>query len=724
MPNFTFGLDFGTSKTAITLAPTGVINPTVSEVTIDGQNDRIATFVLRIDGEDGQVFIGQAAEQELMAEQDPAVRKRMEFFSNFKPHIHRSADYRKIARQFMTALRKSDGLAQEFERHFGDAIVAVGCPVSWVVNGAQQTLLRVLDEAGFPPAFAVPEPVGAAFHFLGGRLKAQDFHNTIVVIDWGAGTFDMTVLRAGRIAFEAANSWGSTLYGGGLFDDLFYQWLLEIAEAQGHGADVRKLEQSPVDRAILHGLMSRQIKESFSRFYANNGPDKRWTYGYPVAIIGSGATRINLGNFEIPRIGQFDERMRAYRVSAMARPWLEMAQAEVQPEEREFFDALRDGRAVDLQAWGRRLIEVGLRRLAIDEKSIAVLTGGSCNWKWFQDEVLAQAPFKGRSLAVHIDGKPELTIARGLARAYAVGSYTTQLIDQVRAARATLMAPLQKIHAEILEQLSYSLTSVMKLDETLTTDLRRIFEDALNRAALARGIEPRPTSLIDRLLASLRRFWAGLLKGPPKPGGIGKSYDYQEWFRGAFDELLKDPNLDAIRPDLERRIGQWLGDNRGNLQGWDQRFALRAHRRIMELLKAHIHAEIGGFVEVAIEACSAIGATTFDVALKDLGGKVKFSPGMIGTLFDEMTRRVRALAAHGAAAGTDKAEETRRQAGKSTEQLFDDLPSAIRRNLEQVQPAAVWAEMVIDDLIETLQTLARIARVDAAPENSARSRTP
>jgi molecular chaperone DnaK (HSP70) len=220
MPSFTFGLDFGTSKTAITLAQTGVINPQVVEVAVDGQHDRIATCVLRFDK---QVFVGQAAEQEFLAEHDPAVRARMEFFSNFKPHIHQSADYRKIAGEFMTALRSADGLAQELERHFADAIVAAGCPVSWIASGAQQTLLRLLKEAGFPAAFAVPEPVGAAFHFLGARLKAQDFHNTIVVIDWGAGTFDMTALRAGRIQVDAANNWGSTLYGGRLFDDLFYQ---------------------------------------------------------------------------------------------------------------------------------------------------------------------------------------------------------------------------------------------------------------------------------------------------------------------------------------------------------------------------------------------------------------------------------------------------------------------------------------------------------------------
>jgi molecular chaperone DnaK (HSP70) len=88
MPSFAFGLDFGTSKTAITLAQTGVINPQVVEVAVDGQHDRIATCVLRVDK---QVFVGQAAEQEFLAEHDPAARGRMEFFSNFKPHIHQSS---------------------------------------------------------------------------------------------------------------------------------------------------------------------------------------------------------------------------------------------------------------------------------------------------------------------------------------------------------------------------------------------------------------------------------------------------------------------------------------------------------------------------------------------------------------------------------------------------------------------------------------------------------
>src|ERR1700704_3860346 len=39
-----------------------------------------------------------------------------------------------------------------------------------------QTLVTLLNGAGFRHAYTVPEPVGAAFKFLGNELTATDFH--------------------------------------------------------------------------------------------------------------------------------------------------------------------------------------------------------------------------------------------------------------------------------------------------------------------------------------------------------------------------------------------------------------------------------------------------------------------------------------------------------------------------------------------------------------------
>src|SRR5207244_12226202 len=108
-------------------------------------------------------------------------------------------------------------------------------------------------------------------------------------------------------------------------------------------------------------------------------------------------------------------------------------------------------------------------------------------WRWFIDHIRAIPPFAGRARAVVRDDKPELTIARGLTRAYAVGSYTKRLVNEVRFKRETLAVPLASIHKELLDNLSYSLTAQIKLDGKLKDDLHDILKDGLRRAKATRG---------------------------------------------------------------------------------------------------------------------------------------------------------------------------------------------------------------------------------------------
>src|SRR5262249_41723457 len=246
----------------------------------------------------------------------------------------------------------------------------------------------------FPPAFTIPEPVGAAFHFLGTQLRAQDFHHDIVVFDWGAGTFDMTVLRAGRLDLEGSKTFGSTVYGGRLFDDLCYRCLIAVARTRARNAELKRLAQRPIDQAVLLGLTCRKIKEAFSRHLASQAAERPWTWSAPV-ILGSEEGAINLGNFFVPAAAEFDARARAYRASDPARQWLALPVADVTPEEREFVEAAQQGAPVDLKAWGARLIETGLRKLDVADSATAVLTGGSSNWRWFVEHVRATAPFAG-----------------------------------------------------------------------------------------------------------------------------------------------------------------------------------------------------------------------------------------------------------------------------------------------------------------------------------------
>jgi hypothetical protein len=184
-----------------------------------------------------------------------------------------------------------------------------------------------------------------------------------------------------------------------------------------------------------------------------------------------------------------------------------------------------------------------------------------------------------------------------------------------------------------------------------------------------------------------------------------------------FDIILDDPAAAAVRPALEQRISRWLVENRRQLDRWSVRFSTEANRRVMTILRAHINAEIGGLVEVAIAACGATGQTPFDQALRTLGGRVAFEPNVLARIFKEATAwtadLVRALGLGGESSdATTRWHEA--EAAKMLATFYERMPAAIFANIVRLQPAEQWARRVTDDLVRTLETLVRVARVDEA----------
>ncbi len=683
MREITFGLDFGTSKTAITWARTE-INAPINDVAIDGPNrKRIPTCVLReIDG--NQVYVGYMAEEEFQMETD-AARARLDFSANFKPHIHQTREAREAAQFFLKAIAQKEGLASHLRRFSDKAILAAGCPVSWTVDGAN-TLKRILKEAGFPPAFVVLEPVGAALYFLTkGALLAGDLHRDIVVFDWGAGTFDVTLLRAGQLKIQSNNSWGSNLFGGRLFDDLFFQWVIEIAEHSGRKSEVEKIKRQETARKYLHGLLCRELKESFSSAYSSahaiNQTNRPWIHRHAVTI-GGGDQKIDLGDFAVSRLSDLNGRIRSYRVSDMARPWLEQAHDEARPVERDFVEALLAGNAVDLSAWGSTLITEGLRTLGVGQDAIAIMTGGSCNWAWFRELVQTHRAFAGSDKDVHLDDEPEMTIARGLARAYTIGTYSRQKIDQLVTARNSLTAALRELHHDPLNELSLRINAEMRADSALQGDVRRMYEECY-RDVLADASSLKHRDIFEALLS---------------------------WLKGLFKRVTtEDPKELKLRAQLQQRIGDWLTANEPRLQRrWGEQFAYAAHRRIMELLRQQVSLE--GMVEVAVEACGATGPASFDTALKRLGGDPKFG---ISKISSEMAR-LKLIAMGPKITPEAVSSEVQNQATASTQAFFQGMPNAICRSITQLQSPEQWANYVVDDLIGTLQTIADFANASEA----------
>jgi hypothetical protein len=231
-----------------------------------------------------------------------------------------------------------------------------------------------------------------------------------------------------------------------------------------------------------------------------------------------------------------------------------------------------------------------------------------------------------------------------------------------------------------LEKLSLQLTSLIRYDEALGSDLRDIFKRGLLRIEASAG------------------------------GG------FMDWLRRLFNLTLQDPAAEVTRPELEMLIERWLVGNRQKVERWEERFSLEANVRIMELLRQHINTEISGLVEVAIEACGATGQTPFEEALRALGGKVRFEPNVMARVYAELGRAMRQ--AYDQYMGKDGnlslPNSVDARAAALTNRFFEAMPDAIRWNILAVQSPGQWSERVIDHLIETLETLVRIARVDQA----------
>jgi hypothetical protein len=280
------------------------------------------------------------------------------------------------------------------------------------------------------------------------------------------------------------------------------------------------------------------------------------------------------------------------------------------------------------------------------------------------------------------DSKPELTIARGLARAYAVGSYAKDLVAEVRSKRAQLIEPMGAMHNSLVKKLALELAALMRADDALQAELRGIFRDGLNRLAPVAAFKEHGTRLIDA--------------------------------------IKRDRIADAVRPDLEKLIQRWLVEKRKTADRWAERFSLEAHELIMDLLKRLINPDIAALAEIATKACGATGQTTFEEALREVGRHVRFDAHMFARVFealiDILPDSVRSvlgtmLGKFAPALGPSTVDN---QVEAAVARFFFKMPDAIEANILAAQSPQSWAEGVVDHLIETLETLVRIARVDHA----------
>ena len=208
------GMDLGTTFSAVAVMEGGK-----ATIIPSAEGGRTVPSVITI--KDGERIVGQVAKNQAITNPEHTVRsiKRL-MGSNEKVTI----DGKEYTPQELSAmiLQKMKADAEAYLGHpVKDAVVTVPA----YFNDSQRQATKDAGKiAGLNVLRIINEPTAASLAY---GLDKQDKTHTILVFDFGGGTFDVSILELGEGVFEVKATSGNNHLGGDDIDTLIMDWLAE-----------------------------------------------------------------------------------------------------------------------------------------------------------------------------------------------------------------------------------------------------------------------------------------------------------------------------------------------------------------------------------------------------------------------------------------------------------------------------------------------------------------
>lgn len=506
---------------------------------------------------DQQPFlIGAAAELEF-GEASPAEKSRYTLRARFKPDIAAHDDARQWMLDFLRLLRSRVQVQ-------GKLLVGIPCQAE---NHYQQVLRQCLAQTGWEDARFLREPMGALVHYIAsGVLPPSLAARGVLTIDFGGGTCDLAVMRRADVL-----SWhGDMLYGGRLFDDLFYQLLLERNPQLE-----QRLEQEG-NAYYVHWVASRRAKEDFSASMARDRQQPatvrtRWSRfdGHRVQEQSAYIEHLSWQEFLL-RAGE-------YQASPSLRQSLQehSQRAGLSPQAQ----GLLAGKKVDLVSWFEHILSQTLQQRSAEAghdwqglPPAVLLTGGSSAWPFVEDLVRQNM---GQGVQIVHGDEPYADIAKGLAQyhvlAHRLSTGRTALQQELsmfmeqRIAERAIHTNLDAGISRLLEECAGFLRSVVLLPE-----FTRYREEGGPLRALLQGIAAavlrEESRLRDVLEKAIQRMSSRITEAC--------RLELQAWFREKGIPIVPERleqhwlggSLDAFMTDMATELSKnTLVHNRQNM---------------------------------------------------------------------------------------------------------------------------------------------------------------
>ena len=262
MKNRVIAIDFGTCNTYLSQSvnggPAEEFNIAVGGDSAHGMK---SVITYRTKGEyAGNHEFGQEAIDAFSTPPKKIEANGLEFASNFKPDIEVSEKARQDSICFLSNLLE-EANKQALHIDPAETDVFFGVP-SEASEGYRVCLRDIAKKAGWGDVRLLDEPFGALCYYQDETSKDvvnEMLKDSVLVVDFGGGTCDFVILENGDIKY----SWGDMLLGGRLFDDLFYQWVIDFS--QDTADPVTEEQLIGCYRDILWRCQKcRELKEKFS----------------------------------------------------------------------------------------------------------------------------------------------------------------------------------------------------------------------------------------------------------------------------------------------------------------------------------------------------------------------------------------------------------------------------------------------------------------------------
>ncbi|MBT4935585.1 molecular chaperone DnaK [Candidatus Woesearchaeota archaeon] len=210
----TIGIDLGTTFSAMAVMEAG--KPAIIS---NAEGTRTTPSVVHI--KDDEVIVGQIARNQAIVDPLHTVRSiKRKMGSNEKIEVG-GKEYtpEQVSAMVLQKMKK------DAEAYLGQPVNNAVVTVPAYFNDSQRQATKNAGEiAGLNVLRIVNEPTAAALAYGLDKLKTEQ---TIMVFDFGGGTFDVSVLELGEGIFEVKSTSGDNMLGGDDIDDLIINYLAD-----------------------------------------------------------------------------------------------------------------------------------------------------------------------------------------------------------------------------------------------------------------------------------------------------------------------------------------------------------------------------------------------------------------------------------------------------------------------------------------------------------------